>query len=65
MKEFENEFGLNWENIYYCREDIRLLFSAEKSLINNSEKFIQELQLELKKDIENDETLNKISNIVY
>jgi hypothetical protein len=65
MKEFENEFGLNWESIYHCREDIRQLFFAEKSLIENSEKFIQELKLELKKDIEIDETLNKESEGEY
>jgi hypothetical protein len=65
IKEFEKEFGLNWENIYHCREDIRLLFSAEKSLIDNSEKFIQELKLELKKDIENDKILNTESKNEY
>lgn len=64
-KLFNNELGLSWENIYHCREDIRLLFSAEKSLIENSENFIQNLELELKEDIKTDEILSRVSKNEY
>ncbi len=49
----------NWNYLYYYDEDLNRIFTAERSLITNSENYTKELLLDFKNKVTNDSELQK------
>jgi len=64
MFDFTNlDYIKNWDYLYYYNQDIKMIISAERNLIRNSDEYVNILKSELENDILNDPELkNKPKN---
>lgn len=54
LRQLLDENSLNWNDLYYYREDIEMIIEAEKKIAKNSEIFTQKLDYELRQKVKQD-----------